>query len=499
MLWIALYLPQLPLQALPWSRTGLEDALPVAVAEQHALLGVNRAAHALGVRAGQSVATALSLLPQLVVIPCDRPREAALVERLALALGALTPQLSLAPDGVLLEVQSTLRLFGGIHALLHRAQALAHASGVQVRTGCAPTPGAAWLFATSGLVRRHALRTRSSTQQLDRLPVTSLSRLLPPSPRQSELLQALGIQTLGALRALPRAGLQRRLGVDLGLALDRSYGDAPDPRPWFAPPERFVARRELMQRADEAAVLVAAVEALLPALRGWLQLHWQAVTVLALRLRHEQGREPRPDTRLRLRLRLSAPSRDIGQLALLWRERLQRHVLAAPVYEIALELETAVPHGGTPGELLPVPGRQDGEHAALLDRLAARLGGDRVQRWVPQADHRPEHAQCARAAGESLSPAPIATTAAASTAPRPLWLLSPPLPLASDALGRPRHGGPLRVCSRAERIEAGWFDGALVRRDYHVAEGADHRLRWIYREHPGDASSGGWFLHGWFG
>ncbi len=496
MLWIALYLPQLPLQALPWSHTGLEAALPVAVAEQHALLGANRAAQALGVRAGQSVATALSLLPQLVVIPRERACEAALVERLALALGALTPHLSLAPDGVLLEVQSTLRLFGGIHALLHRAQALAHASGVQARTGCAPTPGAAWLFATSGLARPHALKARSSAQQLDRLPVASLSRLLPPSPRQSELLQALGIQTLGALRALPRAGLQRRLGADLGLALDRSYGDAPDPRPWFAPPEHFTARRELMQRADEAAVLVAAVEALLPALRGWLQLRWQAVTVLALRLRHEQGREPRPDTRLRLRL--SAPSRDIGQLALLWRERLQRHALAAPVYEIALELETAVPHGGTPGELLPAPGRQDGEHAALLDRLAARLGGDHVQRWVPQADHRPEHAQRARAAGEQ-PPASIAIPVAAPAASRPLWLLPLPLPLASDALGRPRHGGPLRVCSRAERIEAGWFDGALVRRDYHVAEGADHRLRWIYREHPGDASSGGWFLHGWFG
>lgn len=79
----------------------------MAVTEQHMLLGANRAAHALGARAGQSVATALSLLQQLVVFPRDRPREAALVERLALALAALTPHLSLTPDGVLLEVQST--------------------------------------------------------------------------------------------------------------------------------------------------------------------------------------------------------------------------------------------------------------------------------------------------------------------------------------------------------------------------------------------------------
>jgi len=84
------------------------------------------------------------------------------------------------------------------------------------------------------------------------------------------------------------------------------------------------------------------------------------------------------------------------------------------------------------------------------------------------------------------------------------WLLERPesravaVDASSDALalGRPRHGGDtLRLCSRAERIESGWFDGALVRRDYHVAEGSDHRLRWVYREHP----AGGWFLHGWFG
>jgi protein ImuB len=55
------------------------------------------------------------------------------------------------------------------------------------------------------------------------------------------------------------------------------------------------------------------------------------------------------------------------------------------------------------------------------------------------------------------------------------------------------HGGP-------ERIEAGWFDGALVCRDYHVATGTDHRQRWVFRELRGThATQGGWFLHGLFG
>jgi protein ImuB len=560
MLWLALHLPHLPLQALPWSRPGFAATLPVAVVEQHRLLAINRAARALGVQTGQSAATALALAPQLQALPREPAREAAFVETLALALAALTPNLCPLDGGVLLEVQASLRLFGGVRRLQRRAEALARECGAQVRVAWAPSASGAWLLASSGLARRRALRAAGCARRLDAVPVEALRALLPLAPSQLELMEALGVHRLGELRALPRAGLQRRLGRAFATALDRAYGEAPDPRRWFAPPERFELRRELMQRADDAAVLCAAVEALLPALHGWLQLHWRAASVLALRLVHERRREPLPDTVLRLQL--STPSRDTGQIALLWRERLQRHALAAPVYELALALEASVPHGGTPGELLPRPGHDAAGHAALLDRLVARLGAERVQRFEPLPDHRPERAQRAvpaigaeapeagseaaagpkapaaappspasrapsgdvvssRSAGPAKSavpavPAvPAASRPAASSVPpeafaaavsltaplRPTWLLDPPEPLASDAYGRPLHGGPLQLCSRAERIEAGWFDDGLARRDYHVALGGDHRLRWIYRERRAGAAAheAGWFLHGWFG
>lgn len=465
------------------------------------LLGANRAARDGGVRPGQSVATALSRLPGLLVLPREPAREAALLGRLALATSALSPQLSLAPSGVLVEVQGSLRLFGGVRAVLHHAGRLARDSGVQARLACAPQAGAAWLLATRATAGpRRAVQAARCTRLLDRLPAEALSNLEALTPSQRELLDALGLHDLGSLRALPRAGLQRRFGPALARALDRSYGQAPEAHRWFSAPECFAVRCELQQRADDAATLCAAIETLLPALHGWLQRRWQAVVELELSLRHESGRTPPPDTRLQLRL--SSPSRDMAQLALLWRERLARHVLAAPVYEIGLALTASAFHGGTAGELLPTPGRATAEQAALLDRLAARLGPDRVRQWQPVADHRPERAQQAVPAGS----APLAALAApdaspAPPPPRPAWLLATPQPLPTDAHGLPLHDGPLRLCTRAERIEAGWFDGTAVRRDYHVAEGRDHRLRWIYREHPTGApgAAGGWFLHGWFG
>lgn len=469
---------------------------------QHRLLAINRAAGALGLQAGQSVATALSLVSQLLVLPRDAAQEAAFVHRLALALGALTPNLSPTDSGVLIEVRASLRLFGGVRALLRRAEAIARGCGAQPRVACAPNASAAWLLATSGARQRRSLRPARCARQLDELPPAALQALLPMTPTQHELLQMLGLHRLGALRALPRAGMRRRLGAALSSALERAYGDAPDPRPWLAVPEHYAVPLELLQRADTAEVLVAAVEALLPSLHGWLQLRWRAATVLSLRLRHEHGRTPVPDSVLRLQL--SEPGRDMAQLALLWRERLQRHPLAAPVYALVLVLDDSVPHGGTPGELLPMATGAGG-HAALIDRLVARLGTQGVQRWEAVADHRPERAQRVAAAitneapGRSIDTGPVAAPAPQVTASsRPIWLLDPPQPLACDAHGRPLHGGPLRLCSRAERIEAGWFDGALVCRDYQVAEGSDHRLRWIYRERAADGAAR-WFLHGWFG
>jgi protein ImuB len=66
---------------------------------------------------------------------------------------------------------------------------------------------------------------------------------------------------------------------------------------------------------------------------------------------------------------------------------------------------------------------------------------------------------------------------------------------------RPFYGSPLRTVSPGERVEAGWWGGELVTRDYFVAEADDHTCYWIYRERVGsrDEEDPRWFLHGLFG
>jgi protein ImuB len=516
MRWLALHLPCLPLDALATSSLGL----PTAVLAQRRVLLADAAAQQGGVQAGMSPATALSVLPALRLHPRNEAQEAALLQRLALALARYTPAIVLQGDGVWMEVSRTQRLFGGVHTLAQAVLATARDCGVSaLNAAAAPTATAAGLRA-----RLNAART-----PLDALPLAPALAALSQPERLAQLLHGIGCRNLADVRALPRTGLQRRGGAALMQALARAYGEAPDPQTLFEPPREFSQGLELAHRADDAAMLVFAAQRLVQPLAGWLMAQWLAATRVSLHLRHERSlyQDAVPPTVVRIELGL--PSRDAAQIMLLLRERLQRAALPAPVYAMTLTLDTAVAHAGDAAALwpeLPDAQRDADGFTALLDRLTARLGAQQVQRIVLQADHRPEwamqwadvaHPRSGFAAppgapgsgGNASGPAKLdprrllGQRADRLSPPRPTWLLPQPLPL-GEHQGRPVHGGDaLQLLTRAERIEAGWFDGQAVARDYHVASGADQRWRWVFKERRGvsDVSDPAphWFLHGVFG
>lgn len=78
--------------------------------------------------------------------------------------------------------------------------------------------------------------------------------------------------------------------------------------------------------------------------------------------------------------------------------------------------------------------------------------------------------------------------------PRPVWLLDKPLRLMMRDQ-RPIYRRPLKMLTRTERIEAGWWDGDRVERDYYVAADDRGHMFWVYRERL----SGEWYLQGLFG
>lgn len=378
-----------------------------------------------------------------------------------------------------MEVEGSLRYFGGRWKFLARLRAGLPRLGFEARVAEAPSARAAlWL-------------ARGDGGRLEALPVAVTGL----APQALELLARLGIRTVGGLLRLPREGVARRFGQGLLEQIDQAGGKAPEPRAFFVPPARFTARLALPAPVAQAEHTLFAARRLLAQMEGFLAARHAGVRGFSLDLLHDDL----PATRITVGL--AACGRGAEHFARLLRERLARTVLCAAVEAIAIEAGDL--------EILPEenmnffsdPQAGGEEWLRLVERLQARLGSEAVHGLETHPDHRPERAFRSTVfemknsnsneekkekgkekekdlQGENGAPRPS----------RPLWLLDPPRRLAE---------GEFALLAGPERIESGWWDGAEARRDYFIARTGEASLAWIYRER-GAQPGGGWFLHGLF-
>lgn len=448
----------------------------------------SRTATQAGVRPQMRRGGVLTMAPQTLLYERAPAKEAEALHAVAMALLQFSPNVVEAEEAsVLVDVSASLRLFGGGPKMRRRVRHAAQALGFTTAIGCAPTAQGAWLLAQAG--GGTALKAESLARQLAALPVGTL----PPARPYLEWLDGLGCRTLGDVRRLPRAGLQRRCGQALNEAMDRALGQAPEVFDWIEAPPTFSARVELPDRIEHAEATLLYARGLIVQMIGWLTAHQLAVTRITLELQHERGREALPPTVIEIALAEASWSED--HLVRLLRERLAQLQVDAPMIAVRLTV-TNVQAKAPPSEsLFPEPGGKPEDHARVMELLAARLGAENILRPEMRADYRPEVANAwVPAVGK---PGPAVESPAL---PRPAWLLDKPIALLMRD-HRPFYGSPLRMVSPPERIEAGWWGGELVTRDYYVAEGRDHTHYWVYSERMGsrDGDEARWYLHGLFG
>ena len=394
---------------------------------------------------------------------------------LACWAGRYTSQVNLAADALRLEIGGSLRLFGGLPALLDRVRADLVAMDLRAQLAVAATPLAALWLARAGddAVCPDLPATRVA---LAAVPLLAL-QLAPPLARRVE---GFGLRRVGDLLALPRAGLGARLGKPLLLDLERALGEIADPQACFVFPEQFEQGLELPAPVDAAPVLLFAAHRLVAALSGWLAVRNGAVRGIECLIDHGHG------VSTALQLAFSAPVHAVARIERVLKERLDALSLPAPALALRLRAPAPERREHRSHALFDGAGQRDETLAELMDRLVARLGPQAVQGLACHADHRPELAS--RSVADKPASRPVAPP------PRPLWLIDPPEAL-REIHGRPQRGGPLALAAGPERIESGWWDGADARRDYFIAtDGAGRRL-WIFRD---PRPPGGWFLHGWF-
>ena len=507
-LWMGLYFPRLPLEALGRD-AGAASAPPLAVVSDgsahSSLLALNEKARAAGIRLGMGLGAACALAPRLEVRKRDPMFEAATLEELAVWAGRFTAFVSLAPPaGLLLEVGGSLRLFEGVEMLRQGIEDGLRGLGFEASTGTAPTPTAAWLLARAGFPEPVLDRSRLPGR-LAEVPLACLD--LPESALQD--LAAMGVRSFCDGYRLPRDAVSRRVGETLVDTMDRALGRRPETRTRYTAPPEFSRRLDFPDEIEEMPPILAGLRRLLRELESFLQARTLGVNELELCLL------PHLAPAIRIPISLISASRDPEHLLDLLEKRLEKVVLIHPVAALCLDVlgfDVQAPRNADLYDVRAAAPRDDLH--TLIERLQSRLGRGALWRIALVADHRPERAfsrvspRDARAAAKRPSklrridyasgtrPRPATTESALvphrqENASRPLWLLETPRRIEPESGCR----GRLEISPCFERIESGWWDGEDVRRDYHVAHSASGVRYWVYREHD----TRDWFIHGIFG
>lgn len=355
-----------------------------------------------------------------------------------------SPRVAVAEESaVVLEVSASARLFGGKRRLIERIHQEAQDLGMRV-PGWAPTSLAALGQARIG--KPDGLR-RPLAQVVDELPLAAITAV----GRHEAMLARMGCRRIADVRALPRGGLSRRFGKELLAALDVAYGQAPDDYRWEQLPEAFSARLQLMSRVDVAAAMLFGARRLLLQLCGWLAARRSGVREFTLHWRHDDMRARDAGDGGSLTVHTAETTRDLEHLSRLLAEHLGHVQLKAPVGELRVTAEDVLSMEEKSAALLPDPGQSSESLALVLERIAARLGPEKVLRPQMAEDHRPEWMVHWRAADEK----PARRPAAPPVLPQPTLALPEPLRLHAKA-NRPMYQGPLTLLSGPHRVEGGW-------------------------------------------
>ena len=468
MRWACVLLPQLALDGVLRRRPDPDKplALITGTPQRRILQTVNSAAHALGLRPGQSMTAAKALVRDFATAEYD-PAE---IDRWHRFLAAwayrFSSHVSLDyPRVLMMEIESSLGLFGPWPRFEARLREELMALGFRHRIVTAPNPGAARVLANAydGLC---VADDEALFKVLGQLPIDRVGL----SREVATALSRMGLRKLHQVLALPRETLARRFPAEVLRHLDSLTGLRALALDCYSPPDRFDVRLELNFDVESTQALLFPLRRLTADLAAFLAGRDSGVQRFSLLLEHAQGEDSRVPVGL-----LSA-EREAAMLFELARGRLEQLQVPAPVRAmrlVARDLPAFVPQHR---ELFDERPQQTLPWEQLRERLRARLGDEAVHGLCAKADHRPEHAWLS----EGLSKAPP------NSSPRPGWLLRAPQPLCDTRV---------KILAGPERVESGWWDGGDVRRDYYRIETRFGQQGWAYRE-VGD--NGPLHLQGWF-
>ncbi|QDV77063.1 DNA polymerase Y family protein [Botrimarina mediterranea] len=491
---LCLWLPDWPVQRSRRERpelVGKPLALCVGDARTERVAACSVEARRLGIAVGMKTPDAQGLAGpgRLLLLPHRAGADRRALERLAVECERFSPVVSLEdaeePEGLLFDVTGLAPLWGddGEKRLAEAVAQWAGADRLDAVVAVAPTVGLA--LAAARFLSRDAgppiVEPRQARALAERLPVEALR----VEAAIVEGLQRLGIESIGQLLDLPRASLPSRFGAELARRLDQLLGDAPEPVESFRGEPPLVAVWDFESAVACAATLQHVRHELL--CRVAQQMKRRRCGALRVLIDHRLDAADAAPVRVVLRLfRPTASARELNELATLHLDGVR---FPCAVRAVRVLVGATAPIDSRQRTLFDSDQREDPHALALLiNRVASRVGGDRVLRIAKRSSIDPRRAYAMTPATDAPAEAFALTTRQAAKARRlPVTMPSdaPPVEVETNQHGEPvamqwrgrcavvRYWGP-------ERIETGWWRGRSVRRDAWWVELDNGARLWLH-------------------
>jgi protein ImuB len=446
---------------------------------------LNRNAQRLGLHRGQPLANARAMIENLAVVPADEKADLALLESIADWCDRFTPLVTVdPPDGLFFDITGVAHLFGGEAAMLAHVRDKIAAQGFAVQAAIAGT----------SLAARALARYAGGTVALPGEEAATLAPLpiaaLDCGEDKLRALKRAGLKTIAQVATRGRAELAARLGAGFLTRLHVMLGAEEKPLTPRRPLPDLSAAHRFAEPVVTQDVISKSLHTLSIALSEALERQGQGLRLLEAVFFRADGKVQR------IAVRTGAPLRDPDVMLRLLNQRLD--ALADPLdpgfgFDL-IRLEASIAEETHPSEAsFDANENARWQIAFLADRLSARFGEHRVQRFVPQDTHIPEAQSVAVPAQDRDFDGHWSRKRRESDPPlRPWRMLERPEEIHFVAASVP-DGPPARFQWRRanfdvtrvegpERIAMDWWRKENPTRDYYRVETEGGQRFWLYRD-----------------
>lgn len=456
-----------------------EPARPLVVAAEVGntarVVAASRSAQKFGVRAGMTLTEARALCPTLEASRHDEPGEAAALESVAALCQRFSPVVMLAPpDALLIDIAGCERLYPSEAHLLADVRYKLATIGYTSRVAIADNPTQALALAAGADKRETIAPDGEGIATVEPLSIEH-ARL---APADADLLDVLGLRTIGDLLALPRATVPSRFSPALLARIKNLTAEIIEPFEPYQLPDHITERIDFAGQTDRRDALMFALRRAATFLSERLFSAAVGARQLDVLFTVEEGRGVSFTIDL---VRAAVDSRNLAAVLLAKFERVDTEekwftglIVSAGAVETLrsrqrdlFDEEAHDRHAGT----------------LLLDELVGRLGKDAVSQAELVHDPRPER-------GYRFTPFGSPRRAEPPPAPavhRPLYVDARAVSVTVDEAGHPltmargNRAEPVRVVRGPERVVFGWWeeDGP---REYYIVEDASGARWWLVHE-----------------